>query len=53
MVAVIGGGQHLGLVDVIDAEGLQDLRLDEVTDAGLGHNWNGDSINNPVNQIGI
>ena len=34
---VVGGGQDLGLVDVVDAEGLQNLRLDEVTDAGLSH----------------
>jgi hypothetical protein len=29
--------RHLGLVDVVDADGLQHLRLDEVADARLGH----------------
>ena len=34
---LVGGRQHLGLVDVVDAERLQDLRLDEVPDPGLRH----------------
>ena len=34
---LVGGRQHLALVDVVDLERLQDLRLDEVPDAALGH----------------
>src|SRR5450759_3031731 len=37
VVLLVGRGQDLGLVDVVDAEGLQDLRLDEVADAALRH----------------
>ena len=37
VVPLVGRGQDLGLVDVVDAERLEDLRLDEVADAGLGH----------------
>ncbi len=37
VVLLIGGRQYLGLVDVIDSEGLQHLGLNEVTDAALGH----------------
>jgi hypothetical protein len=37
VVGVVGRGQHLGLVDVVDAQRLQHLRLDEMTDACLGH----------------
>ncbi len=37
VVGLVGRGQHLGLVDVVDAEGLEDLGLGEVADAGLGH----------------
>ena len=37
VVGLVGRGQHLGLVDVVDPQGLQDLGLDEVTDPGLGH----------------
>ena len=35
--ALVGRGQDLGLVDVVDAERLEDLGLDEVADPGLGH----------------
>ena len=41
VVGLVGRGEHLGFVDVVDAEGLQDLRLDEVADAGLGHHRDG------------
>ena len=37
VVGLVGRREHLALVDEVDAEGLQDLGLDEVTDAGLGH----------------
>ena len=35
--ATSAGRQHLGLVDVVDLERLQDLRLGEVADPALGH----------------
>ena len=37
VVALVRRGEDLGLVDVVHAQGLEDLRLDEVADAGLGH----------------
>jgi hypothetical protein len=37
VVCDVGGRQHLRLVDVVDLERLQDLRLDEMADAALGH----------------
>ena len=37
VVRDVGRGQHLGLVDVVDLERLEDLRLDEVADPALGH----------------
>ena len=37
VVRLVGRGEHLALVDVVDAERLEDLGLDEVADAGLGH----------------
>ena len=37
VVGLVGRRQHLGLVDVVDADGLQHLGLDEVPDPGLGH----------------
>lgn len=39
---VVGRGQNLALVDVVDTKGLEDLAFDEVTDTGLGHDGNGD-----------
>src|SRR5207253_2514655 len=41
VVLLIRGREHLGLIDVVDAERLQHLRLDEVTDACLGHDRDG------------
>ena len=38
---LVGRRQHLGLVDVVDLERLQHLRLDEVADARLGHHRDG------------
>ena len=37
VVRLVGRSQYLGLVDVVDLERLQDLRLGEVADAGLRH----------------
>ena len=42
VVGLVGRGEHLALVDVVDAERLEDLGLDEVADAGLGHHRDGD-----------
>ena len=37
VVRLVGRGEHLGLVDVVDAERLEHLRLGEVADAALRH----------------
>jgi hypothetical protein len=37
VVLLVGGGQNLRLVDVVDLQRLQDLRLGEVADPRLGH----------------
>ena len=44
MVRVVGGREHLALVDVVDLERLEDLRLDEVADAALGHHRDGHGL---------
>ena len=41
---LVGGRQHLALVDVVDAERLEDLRLDEMADAALGHHRDRDRL---------
>lgn len=43
---VISWRKHLALVDVVDAQRLEDLALDEVADAGLGHDGDGDGLLN-------
>ena len=40
----VGRRQHLGLVDVVDLERLQDLRLGEMADPALGHHGNRDGL---------
>ena len=44
VMRLIGGRQHLGLVDVVDLERLEDLCLGEVADAGLGHDRDGHGL---------
>lgn len=41
---VVGGRQDLGLVNVVDAQRLEDLALDEVADTGLCHDGDGDGL---------
>ena len=53
MVDVVGRGQDLGLVDVVDAEGLQDLGFDEVADAGLRHDRDGHGVDDRVDHVRI
>ena len=42
VVGLVGGGEHLALVDEVDPQRLQHLGLGEVPDAGLGHHRDGD-----------
>ncbi len=44
VVEFIGRRQHLGLVDEVDREMFEDLRLDEVADADLRHDRDRDSL---------
>ena len=48
VVGLVGGREDLGLVDVVDAQRLEHLRLDEVADAGLGHDRDGDGGHDPL-----
>ena len=44
MEAVVGGGQHFALVDIVDAEGFKDAGFDDVPDARLGHDRDGHGV---------
>ena len=48
VVGLVGRRQHLGLVDVVDAQRLEDLRLDEVADARLGHDRDGHRVHDAL-----
>ena len=53
VVGLVGRGEHFALVDVVDAERLQDLGLDEVTDARLGHDRDGDRGLDALDHLGV
>jgi hypothetical protein len=53
VVGVVRRSQDLGLVDVVHAEGLQNLGLDEVADTCLGHHRNGNGLDDAVDHVRI
>ena len=53
VVLLVGRSEHLALIDVVDAQRLQDLRLDEVTDARLGHDGDGHRLHDLLDQRGV
>ena len=53
VVLDVGGRQHLGLVDVVDLERLEDLRLGEVPDAALRHDRDRDGLLDLLDLLGI
>jgi hypothetical protein len=44
---LVGWREHLGLVDVVDPERLEHLRLDEVADPRLGHDRDRHGLDDP------
>jgi hypothetical protein len=52
-VNVVGGGENLRLVDVVDTEALQDLRLDEVADPCLCHHRDRDRLDDGVDHVWV
>ena len=50
VILFVGGREHFGLVDVIDAERLEALRFREVADARLGHHRNRDRIHHALHE---
>ena len=53
VVDIVGGGEDLGFVDVVDLDGLKDLRLDDVTDAALCHDGDRDGLLNALDHLGV
>jgi len=52
VVGFVGGSEHFGFVNVVDAEFLQDLRFGKMTDAALGHHGDGDGGHDLANLFG-
>src|SRR5665647_2608480 len=53
VVGLVGGREDLALVDVVDLEGLEDLGFDEVADARLGHDGDGDALLDLLDLSGV
>src|SRR5579862_2147502 len=53
VMLLVGRGEHLGLVDVVDPDRLQDLRLGEVPDPALGHDRDGDRGDDAVDHVWV
>src|SRR5918995_1781056 len=53
VVLLVGRRKDLGLVDIVDFEGLQDLGFDEVTDTGLRHHGDGDRVLDLHDLLGV
>ena len=50
---LVRGGQDLALVNVVDAELLQDLAFDEVADARFGHDGYGYGVHDFLDECGV
>ncbi len=53
VILLIGGREHLALVDKIHSQGFQNLSFGEMADAALGHHRDGDGFLNLLDQFGI
>jgi hypothetical protein len=53
MVELVGGGEDLGFVDEVDGQGFKYLGFDEVPDADLGHDGDGDGLLDGLNHAGV
>ena len=53
VVDVVGWAEHLGFVDVVHTQVLQDFRLHDVADAGLGHDRDVDGLDDALDEVRI
>ena len=53
VVAIVGGGEHFGLVNVVNIKCLKDARLALVTDACLCHDRDRHSGLDPLDHVGV
>ena len=53
VVLLVGRCEHLALIDVVDADRLEDLRLDEMADTAFRHDRDRDRFHDPLDHFGI
>ena len=53
MKLFVSGRQHFRLVDIVDPNRFQNLRLYKMPDPALRHHWNGNRLFNPDDQLRI
>ena len=53
VVRLVGGGEDLRFVEVVDAQLLQHLGLHEVADAALGHDGDGDGVHDAGDDLRV
>ena len=53
MIGLIGGGQYLRLVDVVDLQSLQHLCFGKVSDPCFCHHRNRHGLLDPLDHLGV
>uniref|UniRef100_A0A7C9DZC8 Uncharacterized protein n=1 Tax=Opuntia streptacantha TaxID=393608 RepID=A0A7C9DZC8_OPUST len=53
VVVLVGGGQNLGFVDIVDSNGFQDLGLNEMPNSGLRHDRDCDGALYVLNELRV
>ena len=53
VIGVVGRGEDLGLVDVVNLNGLQELGFHEVADTALGHDGDGHGFLDAADHLGV
>lgn len=50
VIFIIGRGENLGLIDVVNTDGLKNEGYDKVANVSLSHDWNGDGALNLLDE---
>src|SRR5690554_4231959 len=53
MIPIVRRCQNLALIDVINPQSFQDLRLNKMAYSGFSHHWNGNGLHNLQNNLWI
>ena len=53
VVALVGGGEHFALVNIVDAYGFEDAGFHKVPYADLRHDGDGDGLHDALDHVGV